>query len=92
MKIPKNKLIKVYWHDHGSNASWQDLKEVKKWANEIYENLCETLGECIFQNSKLIVLNSEILQDKDTENIQYGLKTTILKKNIEKIEIIKWKK
>lgn len=92
MKIPKNKLIKVYWHDHGSESSWQDLKETKKWADETYNNLCETIGECILQTRNYIVINAEILPDKDTDDVQYGLKTTIIKKNIEKIETIKWKK
>lgn len=88
MKIPKNKLIKVFWHDHASNASWQDLKEVKKWADESYSNLCETIGECIIQNSKYIVINAERLPDKDTDDVLFGLKTTIVRKDIEKIEKI----
>lgn len=88
MKIPKNKLIRVFWHDHGSSSGWQDLKDVKKWADETNDNLCETIGECILQTRNYIVINAEILHDKNTDDIQYGLKTTIIKKNIEKIEKI----
>ena len=88
MKIPKNKLIKVYWHDHMSNPTWQDLKEIKKWADESYDNLCETIGECIIQNSKYIVINAERLPDKDSDDVLYGLKTTIVRKDIEKFEKI----
>jgi hypothetical protein len=86
MKIPTNKLLKIFWHDHASNACWQDLKEVKKWGNESYTILCETIGECIFQNSKYIIINAERLPDKDSDDVQYGLKTIILRKDIEKIE------
>jgi hypothetical protein len=86
MKIPKNKLVKIYWHDHGSNSAWQDIKDIKKWADESYINLCETIGECILETKDYIVINAEILPDKNTDDVIYGLKTMIVKKDIEKFE------
>jgi hypothetical protein len=61
---------------------------MKKFAEDAYNNLCETIGEVIIQNSKYIIITSEKLPDKDTDDVLYGLSTMILKKDIEKIEKI----
>ena len=84
MRIPKNKIIKVYWLDHASNSEWNTITELKKWAKERYNFACSTIGTCIIDEKNYIVVSSENDGDESLGN-----STLIMKSCIKKIEVIK---
>ena len=83
MKIPMNKLLKVYWHDHTSEAEWSTLAEIRVSAKQWYSELCSSVGKCILNKEKYIVIAGESDGAK-----AHGNYTMIIKSAIEKIEIL----
>lgn len=83
MRIPRNKLLKVYWHDHTSEAEWASTADIKKSALKWYNELCSSVGKCILNEKKYIVVAGESDGAKG-----HGNYTMIIKSAIEKIEIL----
>lgn len=81
MKIPKNKLIKVYWKDHYFQGEWNSIIGVAKTAENGFNEPCWTVGECIVNKSGYIVMASSFNGDDE-----YGNTAMILKKDIIKYE------
>jgi hypothetical protein len=79
MKIPKNKLIKVYWKDHYFQGSWDSISEMEKTAEKGFNELCTTVGECIINKSGYIVMASSFNGDNEFGNIAMILKKDIIK-------------
>ena len=87
MKIPKNKLLCVFWHDHALDNQWRSIKEIEIEAQKNYDEICESFGYCIVNKPKYIVLASSF-----TGGDEYGGNAYIIKRDIKDIEIIKWKR
>ena len=83
MIIPRNKTIKVFWHDHTSDVNWATLPDLRKTAKIWYSELCTTIGKCIINEKKYIVVASE--SDGADEHGNY---TMIIKSAIEKIQVL----
>jgi hypothetical protein len=83
MKIPKNKIIKVLWHDHTSESAWIGVESIKSVAKGWYESCCLTIGKVVLDEPKYIVIANET--DGDTS---YGNCTMIIKSCIEKIKVL----
>lgn len=84
MKIPINRTIQVFWHDHTSNDGWATLDEIKTTAESWYDSLCNTTGTCIVRTNKYIVIAGEY----DGED-NYSNYTLILRNDIDHIKIFK---
>jgi hypothetical protein len=81
MKIPKFKLIKVYWKDHYFQGSWDSVSEMEKTADDGFEKPCWTIGICLINKRGYIIMASSFNGDNE-----YGNSAMILKKDIIKYE------
>jgi hypothetical protein len=83
MKIPKNKTIKVYWHDHTSQTTWQTVPELKELALGWYKETCVSHGTCVVETKDYIVLAADF-----DGNDEYGNTIMIMKSCIDKIKVL----
>lgn len=83
MKIPKNKILHILWHDHTSESAWISSADLETAAKGWYASCCLTIGKVILDTPKYIVVSNET--DGETS---YGNCTMIIKSCIEKIKII----
>lgn len=83
MKIPKNKIVKVYWRDHTSENPWRSVKELKEWSDKSFNETNYSIGELIISNKKYILIASE----KNALG-EFGNYTMIIKGCIEKITVL----
>lgn len=83
MKIPKNKIVKVYWHDHTSEAPWKDTDELKEWSEKEIKKTNYSIGEVVVVNKKYILIASE----KNSID-EYGNYTMLIRGCIEKITVL----
>jgi hypothetical protein len=84
MKIPKNKLIKLYWKDHYFQSEWNTIKDIEKTAENGFKEMCWTYGYCLVNKPGYIVMSSSFNGDDE-----YGNTAMILKKDIVNFKIIK---
>ena len=67
IKLKKQKLIYIKWHDAFSDNGWKTADQVKEFIDIEY-CLCENVGWLIFEDKRELVLSSRRLNWKDIKD------------------------